>query len=74
MSESENVGPEIPMEPEAKEEPEEETGEPQAKKRKAVNAAEFNLLDNLPAAERYERSQGSKSALFEVTNQNTRKL
>ena len=52
MSESDNVGPEIPMEPDAKE----ETGEPQAKKRKAVNATEFNLLDNLPAAERYERS------------------
>lgn len=31
-------------------------GEPEPKRRKAVNASELNLLENLPAAERYERS------------------
>jgi len=63
---AENVGPEIPATLTAISEKETpvvagendagETGEPVAKKRRAVNGAELNLLDNLPAAERYERS------------------
>ena len=35
---------------------EEDVGPPVPKKRKAVNANELNLLENLPAADRYERS------------------
>lgn len=43
-----------------------ETGEPAAKKRKAVNATELRLLENLPAAERYERSYMHRDILHSV--------
>ena len=59
-----DVGPAIPAEISARLEAESEKrnlnepeiDEPVAKKRKAVNVAELNLLENLPAADRYERS------------------
>ena len=59
-----DVGPAIPAEISARLEAEgekrhlnePEIDEPVPKKRKAVNAQELNLLENLPAADRYERS------------------
>ena len=46
------VGPPVPMSTEKTE----DVGPPAPKKRKAVNATELTLLDNLPAADRYEKS------------------
>lgn len=43
-----------------------ETDEPAAKKRKAVNVQELRLLEDLPAAERYERSYMHRDVLFSV--------
>jgi len=62
MSDAE-VGPPVP---EAVPVDEPENGEPVPKKRRAVNAAELNLLDNLPAAERYERSYMHRDAVHFV--------
>ena len=44
--------------------PGDEEGPPAAKKRKAVNAQELNCLDNLPAADRYEKSYMHRNVLL----------
>ena len=46
--------------------PGDEEGPPAAKKRKAVNAQELNCLDNLPAADRYEKSYMHRNVLSSV--------
>merc|ERR1711990_739575 len=61
---SNTVGPPVPMSNTEDSKNEEETGPPAAKKRRAVNAAELNLLDNLPAADRYEKSYMHRSQVL----------
>ena len=58
---------EVATEEPAVESQEEDVGPPVPKKRKAVNANELNLLENLPAADRYERSYMHRNGpLFSV--------
>ena len=54
-TEEEHVGPPIPMATDTSDQTPDD-GPPAPKKRKAVNANELNLLENLPAADRYEKS------------------
>jgi len=56
IEEEPNVGPVPTEEVPVQKEDEEDVGPPEPKKRKAVNANELTLLENLPAADRYEKS------------------
>ena len=69
VEEDDAVGPPIPQMDTQDDEgnvgpmPGDEEGPPAAKKRKAVNAQELNCLDNLPAADRYEKSYMHRNVL-----------
>ena len=63
IEEEPNVGPVLTEEVPVQKEDEEDVGPPEPKKRKAVNANELTLLENLPAADRYEKSYMHRNGL-----------
>ena len=63
IEEEPNVGPVPTEEVPVQKEDEEDVGPPEPKKRKAVNANELTLLENLPAADRYEKSYMHRNGL-----------
>ena len=74
VEEDDAVGPPIPQMDTQDDEgnvgpmPGDEEGPPATKKRKAVNAQELNCLDNLPAADRYEKSYMHRNVLHQFAH------